>query len=241
MPTGRRGPFILRMAPEGDVPLLLDFHKRNLTEYLWPRTAADFERLAWDRCLYEVVQGKGAAPKIVAICYLMHGSEPDSSKAERDEFGGVYVIQDCRGIGLAAALGRAAISNHHVWDPPKRRLVAHVHEANQSPRNLLQDQLGFIPAGHETMPGESAPPTMARNSRGEVVGDLFEFQKPTLRDFADWIEGFTGIIQGKAGRARLSMELDSMASYRKQTLIALRELAGPRSEGKRGGPGPRLH
>ena len=137
------------------------------------------------------------------------------------------MTEECRGLGLATALGIIAISNHFVWDPPlRRRLVGHVHEANRLPRGLLIRQLGFVHVGQEIPPAHIAPPSMARNANGDVVGHLFEFRWDTLFRFADWIEAFAGKLEGPGGSSALEVALPLMTRYRRQAVTALRQLGG---------------
>jgi RimJ/RimL family protein N-acetyltransferase len=219
--TGRA--FTLRIARENEVPLVLAFHRSYLTEHLWPRTLEQFERLAREECLYVIFEKVGNAEELVGMCYVMDGKEPELN-TERLEFGGIYVTEGCRGYGVATALGIIAISNHYAWDPPKGRLIAHVHEANQMPRGMLQEQLGFILVGQEIPPPDIAPASMARNENGEVVGDLFQFESSTLLRFADWIENFSGTIGGKSGESDLFVDLPLIVSSRREAVEALRDL-----------------
>ncbi len=217
--------FVIRIAFEDRVQLILDFHRDYLTEYLWPRTLEDFESLAKSESLFEAIETTTGKDSLVGICYVMHGNELESPHGERSEFGGVYVTEDCRGLGIATVLGIVAISNHFAWDPPIGRLVAHVHEANLLPRGMLEKQLGFVRVGQEIPPNDVAPPSMARNERGEVVGDIFEFQLPTLVRFADWIEAFVASVDGKAGTWSLDIAVPLMTRFRREGLAALRDLA----------------
>jgi hypothetical protein len=223
--TQKRRSFTFRIAHEDEVPHVLDFHKRYLTEHLWPRTLEEFERVAKDNCLYVAFETMENAEVLVGICYVMHAEDPKRLNTERLEFGGVYVIDGCRGYGVATALGILAISIHHVWDPPGGPLVAHVHEANQLPRGMLQEHLGFVLVDREIPPSGIAPPSMARNQDGNVVGDLFRFDPAELLRFADLIEKFSGTISGKSGESDLYVDLPSVVSHRDEAVQALRDLA----------------
>jgi GNAT superfamily N-acetyltransferase len=221
---GGQRSFKIQIAIEDEVKLVLDFHNRYLTEHLWPRTSAEFEDLARKEALYITFDTTGGGRDLVGICYIQNDEEPDKPGVKRVEFGGVYVTDSCRGLGVASALGIVAISNHHVWDPPSGRLIAHVHEANQLPRGMLK-RLGFVQNGQEIPPNDKAPARLARNAMGQVVGDLFEFQPKTLAEFADWIEGFQGSIDGKSGRSGLVIALPFMVTLRANSIEALRDLA----------------
>jgi len=218
--------FVIRQVVDDRVPVALAFHRDHLTEYLWPRTRDEFEALVQEESLYEAVERTGGANDIVGICYVTDGEEPQRPGMPRLEFGGVYVTDECRGLGVAKALGIIAISNAFAWDPPQGRLIGHVHEANPLPRPLME-RLGFVLVGQEIPPPEVAPPTMARNARGEVVGDLFEFRRETLARFADWIEAFDGRLVAERERvvSQLEVQLPLMVAYRPEALVALRNIA----------------
>ena len=216
--------FLIRIADESRTEDILAFHKEHLTEHLWPRTFDEFKKLAEQGCLYEAMETTSGAEELVGLCYIAQGNEPSSSAAERAEFGGVYVTGACRGWGIATALGIVAISNHFVWDPPKGRMIAHVHEDNELPRGLLEKRLGFVRNGEEMPPASAVPVSMKRNAQGQVVGHLFEFQRATLLKFADWITSFSGSLKSKAGMSKLKIALPSMNQHKADTLTALRDL-----------------
>ena len=223
---GGRRSFILRVAVEERIAAILAFHEAHLTEHLWPRTEEEFRELAATECLLEMVElDDRAEEELVGLVYVMTSTEPDEDARERAEFGGIYVADSCRGLGLATALGIVAISTYFVTDPPDGRMVAHVHEFNALPRGVLENHLGFHKVGAEIPPTHIAPKSMKRNGRGEVVGDLFEFEPSELAAFATWIEGFDGIVVGKAGESDLELRLPSLTKYRVATLEALRDLA----------------
>lgn len=213
----------MRVAVEERLQAVLDFHTAHLTEHLWPRTAEEFRKLAVNESLLEIVElpNNLATPeRIVGMAYVALGSEPDSND-ERAEFGGIFVEEACRGLGLAKVLGIVAISNYFVTDPPCGRLIAHVHEFNELPRALLQGSLGFVRQGQEIPPTHIVPATLQRNANGEVVGHLFVFDRTKLEQFAEWIEKF----EGKLGGNLLEFDLPSLTKYRTQTLTVLRALS----------------
>lgn len=217
--------FLIRIAEESRASAIVEFQKKYLTEYLWPRTEKEFADLAAQECLYEAIEIADGTERLVGICYIKHGQEPDAPGVERAEFGGVFVLPDCRGCGLATAMGFVAISNHFAWDPPRGRLIAHVHEFNNDPRRILEEHLGFVRKGEEIPPPEIAPRSMKRNSKGQVVGHLFEFHRRALLRFADWIEKFPGTIEGKSGKSGLRVELPLITRNKDDAVKALRELA----------------
>src|SRR5207247_7823220 len=182
------------------------------------RDFVEFRDLAIKECLFEAVELTDGTENIVGICYIKDDEEPDSPGQQRVEFGGAFTTDECRGLGLATALGIIAISNRFAWDPPRGRLVGHVHEANPLPRGLLTTRLGFVLVGQEIPPAHVAPASMARNANGDVVGDLFEFRWDTLFRFADWIEAFEGKLEGPRGISTLDVALPLMTRHRRQAV-----------------------
>lgn len=219
--------FVVRLGTDASVPELLDFHQRRLTEHLWPRTRAEFKALTEANALYQALETTAGDERLVGLCYISPGVEPLLPGTERHEFGGFYVEDSCRGCGVATALGKLAISNQFAFDPPRGRLVAHVHESNELPRRVLT-RLGFFRNGEETPPPDAAPKMMRRNARGEVVGHLYEFDRAALIAFADWIDGFDGSIEGRAGRSRLRADLALVSRHKAEALEALRTLGAQR-------------
>ena len=202
-PSRGRRSFTLRIAVEARAPVILKFHKDRLTPYLWPRDLDYFRALAEQESIYEVIETTDGADRLVGMCYVTDGDEPDTN-TPRFEFGGIYVEEDCRGHGLATALGMVAISSHSAWNyRTDRRLIAHVHEKNNDPRGMLEGPLGFVRNGQEIPPAHLVPKSMERNDDGDVVGHLFEFKRPQLEKFADWIDKFMDEIEGKAGKSDL--------------------------------------
>lgn len=66
----------------------------------------------------------------------------------------------------------------------------------------------------------------ARNAKGEVVGDLFQFDRATLAGFAKWIESFTGSLSGKsAPSSELEIAVPAFEKRRAEVVTALRDLS----------------
>ncbi len=220
--TDRRS-FVIRMAREDDTARVLQFHQEHLTPHLWPRTFAEFTKLAEDESLFQALDQTGGDETLVGLCYVMRAHEPGAVSVPRDEFGGVYVADDCRKLGLASVLGTVALSNHFVWDPPPGRLVAHVHRDNPLPRRMLETQLGFVRAGVEVT--AAAPGGMERDAGGGIVGDLYEFDRRALLHFADWLESLATTMFGKDSlESALRVELPLADRFRKEAVSALRAL-----------------
>lgn len=189
-------------------------------KYLYPRELEDMEKLIESESLYEVIETASEA-ELVGVCYVIHATAPE----KRDEFGGIFIRDDVRDLGVATVLGRCAISNHLAWSPSRERMIAHVHEFNSEPRAFLQQWLGFVRNGEEVLPDEAVKPSMEKNKDGKVVGHLFEFQRKTLADFADWFQNFSGTFRGKRDEhSGLKIEL-KLFSFLDDALLALRDLS----------------
>jgi len=195
--------FVIRLASSTNEGAILDFHKQNITEHLWPRTVENIREYIEDEMLFEVVDLK--LDKIIGMCYIAEGNN-------RYEFGGVCLDPEYRGYGLATILGSTAIAQHYIsLNGPIEELIAHVHEFNQDPLELLQKRLGFRHVGQEIPPDKDAPKSMKRNEKGQVVGLLFEFNKTQLDVFGDWFGQFDGNLNNKA---HLQIEIASMTTQK---------------------------
>lgn len=214
-----------------DVTEVHKFHQSQATEFIWPRTVSDLRGLADDGSLIIAFTTNITAisKQIIGMCYVMKGDEPEGDLAGklRWEFGGVCVSNNLRGYGLGSAISTIAISSHCVLELPQNgaRLIAHVHEDNDLPRRMLEKQLGFIQRGQEIPPSEIVPSTLRRNAEGNVVGDLYVFQAPTLSKFADWLEAMGGKITGKMGDMATDINISLFKDDFDSTIIALRDLA----------------
>lgn len=219
--------FAIRVVEEDRAPEAVAFHKKHLTAYLLPRDLAYFAALANEGSLYEVIETTNRAERLVGICYVAAAEENDGSP--RFEFGGIYVEDDCRGLGIATSLGNVAIGNHFAWNSrPDLRLIGHVHEKNvgrESPRNMLEQHLGFSLIGDDPLPAHLAPESMERNERGVVVGHLYAFNLEWLSKVADWLEEFDGMMIGRNGANPLDIRLALMAEHRTRAVTALRALS----------------
>ena len=186
-------------AKKADLAAVFAFHLRRAqeSEYLWPRDYSRFSDLVEARQVFIVKDGA----TVVGLSYLANEIDQEW------EFGGVFVEDESRGLGIAAALGRVAISTLYLFDQPES-LIAHVHEFNNAPRNLLVNQLGFNPTDEQLVAPPEAPQNMKRNAEGDVVGDIFRFEPARLADFADWFESFDGTLSGQAGEALLTLNVD---------------------------------
>lgn len=214
-------------ARSEDVAAVSEFHQSQATEFIWPRTLEKLRELADEGSLFLVYADDTLKQNkyIIGMCYLMEDEEPEGGR--RWEFGGVCVSDEFRGYGIGTALGVVAITSHYLYEPPlkKERLIAHVHIDNDLPRNLLEMQLGFIRVGQEIPPSEVVPSGLRRNLKGEVVGDLYEFNIKTLNKFADWLEAFDGRIEGRKNYLITHLNLRFIQEDRATAIKALRQYA----------------
>lgn len=174
-----------------DVDVALEFYAAHPDHHLWPRTRGEIESFARAQALYVAHRGKGriaAASDIVGACYLK-AFGPDDVPAREQELGGIFVLPELQGNGIAKALTSATMAIVVAQSEDRLTpIIAHVHELNDAPRGLL-GKLGFVrnPAKDEIVPPNIAPASMRRNADGHVVGHLFEFQRERLRDLAGWV------------------------------------------------------
>lgn len=221
--------FVMRLVLDGRASKILAFHKKHITHHLFPRTLEDFESLVGSQSLFEIVEVSGSKDKIVGICYIMEGEDPIDF-SERYEFGGIFILPKFQGLGLATALGILSLSQYCVYDPPTGKIIAHVHENNEDPINLLTTRLGFALTGQETIPDEiAAKLSMEKNASGKVVGNLYDFNFSKLKDFADWLKNFDGKISG--GKSKLEIDLRIWSDL-DNAIKALREIAKDKSQEK---------
>lgn len=222
-------PILFARARCEDIDTVLRFHEEQATEFLWPRIRNDFERLSDEGALFIAysINQHGGGKIIVGMCFVMEGCEEDE-RTVRWEFGGISVSNRLRGCGLGSALGKLAISSHYLMDFDRRgdsRLIAHVHEENDLPRRMLREHLGFEQKGQETPPSEVVPENLKRNPEGKVVGDLFLFNKAVLNSFADWLEAYSGQIQGKSMAVNSEIKIIAFNEGVEDSIETLRVIA----------------
>jgi hypothetical protein len=177
----------IRIVTRARVAAVHAVHVANLGPHLFPRTIDEFERIADEQAMFELVDAAAdASAPPVGVCYV----RPSPDDEHEFEFGGVYLHPDLRGRRLLDELGRVAIATQFVVTAPRRddKLIAHVHVDNRLPRSLLV-RLGFVDKKHPiSIPGEHAPANMQRGEDGNVWGDTFEFDFAQLATLASEIE-----------------------------------------------------
>lgn len=188
------------------------FHVEHVGDELWPRTRDEFTGFVESGSVFAVFdESDGCVP--IGVSYIHVVSDRDW------ELGGLFVLSDYQGAGIGTALARAAIASQFLWSSATDvELTAHVLEPNDKPRGLLR-RLGFLQTG-KTPPVPDAPLSMRRNRDGEVVGDIFKFQRIKLNECADWFESFRGEIgaHSLAFEGRAFEDLHALA-------VALRDFA----------------
>lgn len=177
----------VRIVTGARIAVVHAVHRANLGPHLFPRTIDEFESIAEDQAMFELVEvsaNASAAP--VGVCYV----RPSPDNEHEFEFGGVYLHERFRGQKLLDELGRVAIATQFVATAPGHddKLIAHVHVKNALPRSLL-GRLGFVDKKLPiSIPGERAPANMERGEDGNVWGDTFEFEFAKLAAIADEID-----------------------------------------------------
>lgn len=192
------------------------FHQASAADdsHIWPRTAAELKALAHDGCVFAAWR---ASREIVALVYMkLDGNEW--------ELGGLAVDSSLQQNGLGTVLARFALAHTIVYEQPwqnGQEVIAHVHEANQSPRKLLA-RIGFEHAKPVEIPGDVAPASMKRNAAGNVVGDQFRFTQVGLRSLSRW---FNVEFDGTLGRTGDVVEFDLAPATIDDLKQALAEIA----------------
>lgn len=193
--------FVVRQALPRERDPTFAFHLAHADEYIWPRTAQEFERLIDELLVYIVLAPDGS---LRGLCYVREENG-------EWEFGGVYLEPVVRGRGLARVLGHSALGTAFALQRPER-LIAHVHEFNEAPRKLLP-ALGFRVTGEKAMPPvDLAPETMRRNANGEIVGDVYEYDRSSLICTIEWLESFRPEASGATVEMPIWQEREYYAS-----------------------------
>lgn len=158
------------------------FHQRITigNDHIWPRTEEELKTLATEGQLY----GAYRSPNdFVGLCYI-------KDEGGEWELGGLSVEPAAQARGIGTALARIALAHTMAFKEPWKygnELIAHVHQANEDPRKLL-DKLGFAFVKLIEVPAAVAPPSMKRNAEGKIVGDKYRFTREGLQRLAQWFE-----------------------------------------------------
>jgi hypothetical protein len=102
--------------------------------------------------------------------------------------------------------------------------LAHVHDENQKPRNLLT-RIAFEHSKKVEVPGNVAPASMRRNAEGNVCGDEFEFPHKSVAGLQEWFEGDpSAMLAAEATRAIFENPPGGLDSIRESLREAAAEL-----------------
>jgi FR47-like protein len=151
------------------------FHKTKAESdsHIWPRTTDQLQRYLDNGCLFG--GWRSDTNDLVALVYM-------ALEDTTWELGGLLVDSSVRKLGFGSILASFALAHTMVYEQPwanGQEIIAHVHEANDAPRNLLV-RLGFVFDRKIEAPAD-APASMKRNAEGKVTGDLFRFTKEGLQ------------------------------------------------------------
>jgi Acetyltransferase (GNAT) family len=122
----------------------------------------------------------------VGLCY----ATLDGDHGNEWEIGGLTVPEDLRHLHLGTFLVRFALAHTIAWNRPwhcGQEVIAHVHEENTKPRNLL-NRLGFVFVEKVEIPDHIAPASMKRNESGKVAGDKCRFPPSAVATLSNWFE-----------------------------------------------------
>lgn len=166
------------------------FHENAATEHIWPRTLEDIRRYSESGHLFGIKSDEAGG--FVALCYAILDED-----TQEWEVGGLIVAKPFRRGGLGIFLVRMALAHTMVFQQPwanDQRIIAHVHEANDKPRGLLEE-VGFIYSKSVEPPIDIVPGSMLRNEAGKVVGHEFEFPPDGLKRLSHWLNNeFDGTL-----------------------------------------------
>lgn len=139
--------------------------------------------------------------QFVALCYVAL----DSNEKEF-ELGGLVTDPALHGLGLGTFLARFALAHTLAFQRPwnyGQTVIAHVHEANDEPRRILE-HLGFGFPSKVEVPDAIAPPSMRKNEEGKLIGHKFVLQSRAANTLGTWLETFNG----KLGKTEAEAILD---------------------------------
>ncbi|HEX3104998.1 MAG TPA: GNAT family N-acetyltransferase [Terriglobales bacterium] len=175
--------FVISRVPIHELEAAFKFHRdfASANSHIWPRSPEEFKQLAREGSLFGV--RIAASGEYVGLCYS------DLKEADRVwEVGGLMVASEARKRGIGTLLARFVLVHTFAWSRPFRNsqeVIAMVHEANQDPRQIVED-LGFVFVKSEEVPEEIIPKSMKRNPEGKLVGHRFRFTDDGLRELERW-------------------------------------------------------
>jgi GNAT superfamily N-acetyltransferase len=213
--------FIFLQIPTTSAEEAFAFHLSiaSSNEHIWPRTEEQIKQFSDDGELFGVREATSG--EFVALCYAtLEGNEW--------ELGGLLVADSVQGLGLGTALVRFALAYTIATQRPwfyGQEVIAHVHEANQDPRNLLK-RVGFEQFDKVEIPGDQAPASMKRNAEGKLVGDKFRFPPHAVAELSRWFnEDFRGTLADGATQIIFEARTGGLDSLREALREAVKGIA----------------
>ncbi len=196
-------------------PAAYAFHKSFAdNRHIWLRTEEQIKSYAEQGELLAVAEMRSR--KFVGLCYSI--LEGDSW-----EIGGLTVIDTHRKLHLGSCLVNFALAYTLVYSSPwdnGQSIIAHVHEGNEKPRNVLL-RAGFKFLRKIEAP-DNAPASMERNAHGKVVGDEFVFPPASTKTLSRWFRSeFNGILADGSSKAEFDFGPGSLDDVR----VALDDIA----------------
>jgi GNAT superfamily N-acetyltransferase len=174
--------FVFCQVPSSLANLAYAFHQSQSTnEHIWPRTEEQIRAYAENGELFAARRRRTG--EFVALCY-------STLDGNNWEIGGLTTADSARGLHLGTFLVRFALAHTIAWNKPwdsGQDIIAHVHDDNKKPRNLLST-VGFEFAKKVEIPGDKAPASMKRNPAGNVSGDELRLPKTAVKSLLTWFE-----------------------------------------------------
>ncbi len=188
--TSAPDPFVFFQVSSKYAGQAYDFHQSisSTNEHIWPRTEEQISEFAERGELFGV--RRLSTGEFAGLCYsTLEGVEW--------EIGGLTVTEKNRHLHLGTMLVRFALAHTIATSRPwhyQQQIIAHVHEDNQNPRNLLR-RIGFEFLEKVTIPGDQAPASMKRDENGNLSGDKFRFPQAGVAQLSAWFDNeFAGML-----------------------------------------------
>lgn len=204
--------FIFSQIPARDAETAFQFHQLHALndEYIWPRTEEQIRFFADNGELFGI--RKRSTGELVALCY-----ETLEESSNEFEIGGLMVSDAAKRLGLATFLVNFALAYLLALSRPwnnGQQVIAHVHELNEKPRNILQ-LAGFQIIGKVEAPAH-APASMKRNEQGKVVGDKFLFPPAAVRQLSSWFDSTDWTLRDHESRVEFECALEDLKATLRQ-------------------------
>jgi len=178
----------LNLVSEKSAQDLTQFHHDNWTSHLFPRDFKFFDDLIKKNKVYELREE--LSKRIVGVCYVDDAKE-QCNAFDRREFGGLFVIKEYQGTGVAQALCSVALIHSFAFDQTQGRLISHIHENNKKPLKLFTKSLHFLKIGFEIVPYHIARKLkMDMGKKGLLVGNLYTFKFINFKKLSAWLNDF---------------------------------------------------